>query len=79
MKHDFEIDGHAIKWSYIKQFYKCDSKLSIRLAPKITEKHLDLPPFAAMRVSLAAQVRCLPMWLSENCQRKLCTQLSLLS
>ena len=28
MKHDFEIDGHAIKWSYIKQFYKCDSKLS---------------------------------------------------
>ena len=56
MKHDFEIDGHTIKWSYIKQFYECDSKLSIRLAPKITEKHLDLPPFAAMRVPLAAQV-----------------------
>jgi len=34
IKHDFQIGDHTVKWSYIKEFYECDSKLSTRLAPK---------------------------------------------
>ena len=56
MKHSFLVDGNTVKWDYIKQFYECDSKMNIRMAPKLTDKHLDLPPFAAMRVCLATQV-----------------------
>jgi len=33
-----------------------DSKRSIRMAPRLTKKHIELPPFAAMRVCLAAQI-----------------------
>jgi len=31
-------------------------QLPVRMAPKLTDKHLELPPFSSMRVNLAAQV-----------------------
>ena len=33
-----------------------DSSMVIRMAPKLTSKHIDLPPFAPLRVKLATQV-----------------------
>lgn len=33
-----------------------DKSNKIRLAPKLTDAHIDLPPFTPMRVNLAAQV-----------------------
>jgi hypothetical protein len=56
MKHDFELNGHRIKWDYIVKFHERDSRQTLKLAPKLTQKHLNLPPFAAMRVRLAAQI-----------------------
>ena len=52
---DFLIGEDHIKWTYIEDFYNRDSKLPIRMAPKLTQKHIVLPPFTKMRVSLAAQ------------------------
>ena len=54
MKHDFDVNGHLVK--YIADFYKRDSQQTLKLAPKLTDRHLNLPPFAAMRVRLASQV-----------------------
>jgi hypothetical protein len=56
LKHDFIIGDNRVSWKYIAGFYESDSKRSIRMAPRLTKKHLELPPFAAMRVCLAAQV-----------------------
>ena len=55
-KHGFEMNGHRITWEYVEKFYDIDSSLPIRMAPKLSAKHIDLPPFSAMNVRLAAQV-----------------------
>ena len=55
VKHDFLVDGNKISWKYITEFHNFDSQLQIRMAPKLTKKHIELPPFAAMRVCLAAE------------------------
>ena len=52
-------DGeHArdIHWSFIEELYALDSENGIKLAPKLTAKHIKLPGFSALRVNLAAQV-----------------------
>ena len=56
MKHGFVQGTKAIKWQYIAQFYEFDSRLGIRMAPKLTDFHINLRPFAKMRVHLATQV-----------------------
>ena len=53
--HGFEVDGHDILWEHIQDFFEKDSSKSVRLAPKLTQRHLDLPPFSRLRVRLAAQ------------------------
>ena len=45
-----------IIWEYIENLYNFDSQNQIRMAPKLTSKHIKLPPFAALSVKLAAQV-----------------------
>lgn len=55
-KTGFTLDGKAFKWEHVEQFYSFDSSLPIRMAPKVSEKHINLPPFTAMRVKLATQV-----------------------
>ncbi len=55
-KHGFVIDGKDIVWDHVVQFYGCDTSKPIRMAPKLTKKHIDLPPFANLRVCLASQV-----------------------
>ena len=50
------MDGHEVHWNYIVEFYNHDSKLPLRMTPKLTSKHIELPPFTEMRVCLASQV-----------------------
>ena len=45
-----------MSWKYVEAFFEQDKKLPVRMAPKLTEKHINLPPFAALRVKLATQV-----------------------
>ena len=40
----------------MKEFFNFESKLPIRMAPKLTAKHFDLPGFTQLRVNLAAQL-----------------------
>ena len=56
MKHDFELNGQLIRWQQIADFFEADSKQLVKLAPKLTQRHINLPPFANMRARLAAQV-----------------------
>ena len=55
VKHDFLVEGNLVSWKYVTDFYNRDSQLQIRMAPKLTKKHIELPPFSAMRVCLAAE------------------------
>ena len=55
-KHGFTIDKDLISWKHVEEFFHADSSKPIRLAPRLTKTHLDLPPFTPMRVKLATQV-----------------------
>ena len=55
-EHGFEWKGKAIQWEYVTDFYDYDKGNKIRLAPKLTDAHIELPPLILMRVNLAAQV-----------------------
>ena len=54
--HGFEVEGQDVLWSYVEEFFNRDSENHIRLAPRLTQKHISLPPFTPMRVYLATQV-----------------------
>ena len=54
--HDFIINGGVISWQYMKMFYLKDSRLKIKMAPKLTDRHIMLPAFSKMKVKLASQV-----------------------
>lgn len=56
MKANYKFNDVDIKWEFIVDFYNTDKAMSIRMAPKLTDKHIILAPFAAMRVNFAAQV-----------------------
>ena len=51
-----KTQGKTVLWKHISQFYELDKLHTIRMAPKLTDKHILLPAFSKMRVSLAAQV-----------------------
>ena len=55
-KHGFVQDGKDILWSYVDNFYTADSSKPIRIAQRLTKRHIELPPFTAMRVKYATQV-----------------------
>ena len=52
----FIVDNEIVSWNHIQEFYNQDTKLPVRMAPKLTKKHIDLPPFSTLRVKYAAQV-----------------------
>ena len=54
--YGFDINGASISWIHIVKFFEQDSSSPIRLAPKLTKRHLTVPPFSHLRVSLATQV-----------------------
>ena len=47
---------HEILWDHVQAFYELDSSKPIRLAPKMTRKHIEMPAFSQLSVSHAAQV-----------------------
>ena len=55
-KHGYTIGDSDITWDHIVEFYEKDSSKPVRTAPKLTKTHIDMPPFSALRVCLAAQV-----------------------
>lgn len=55
-KTGYLVNEHDIEWGYIEEFFHLDSKNSVRMAPKLTRKHLRLSGFSALRVRLATQV-----------------------
>ena len=56
MKYNFCTDSGVVKWQYIQEFYKSDKAMNIRLAPKLSDKHVYCNTFEKMRVRLASQV-----------------------
>ena len=56
MKYTFEFGDKVAQWGQIKLFFEKDQKLPIRMAPKLTERHLNPNGFTKMRVKLATQV-----------------------
>ena len=70
-KHGFNVDGNLVQWKHIEDFYLADSKLPIRMAPKLTHKHIELPPFSPLSVKLATQV------LSDSVAAGITTMVSL--
>ena len=46
----FSVVGHRIEWKHIVSFYALDSSLPIRMAPRLTQKHVTLSAFSTMRV-----------------------------
>ena len=55
-KADLKVGDNMVSWQHIVDFYNIDKVQMIQLAPKLTDKHIQLPPFSAMRVNLAAQI-----------------------
>ena len=55
-KHGLSVNRKPVLWQHIQQFYDLDSTHQIRMAPELTAKHINLPPFAPLRVKLATQV-----------------------
>lgn len=54
--HKLLIGNEVVDWSYIEHLYKSTHELRLRLAPKLTERHIYQKPFSNMKVSRAAQV-----------------------
>ena len=54
-KHNIEFGTSTASWNDIRRFYEIDSKQSIRLAPRLTSRHLNVTSTQKMRVRLAAQ------------------------
>ncbi|KAG0416139.1 hypothetical protein HPB47_006686 [Ixodes persulcatus] len=70
-KHDLQIYSKLIRWKYIVDFYKNKHPLRLRLAKKLTDKHIYQTPFGNMKVQFAAQV------FSDTLSVSLATLLSL--
>ena len=52
----FVVNNVPVLWSHIEELYRFDTKNSVRLVPKLTDKLIYLPPFSALRVRFATQV-----------------------
>ena len=55
-KTGFDKDSQSVEWRCIDELYALGSRNSVRMAQKLTQKHIDLPAFAALRVNYATQV-----------------------
>ena len=55
-QYDFISPEGEVSWAVIVQFYERDRTTRTRMAPKLTNKHIRVPPFCKMKVSLATHV-----------------------
>ena len=56
IQHDIMSDGKIISWKHLQELYNLEKVNAIRLAPKLTDRHLDPGSQLAMRVKLATQI-----------------------
>ena len=56
-RHRFSSSQKLYTWQHIEQLYAYDSAKKIRMVPKLTQKHIALPPFTTMSVPLAVKVQ----------------------
>ena len=54
--YDFVTSEGEVSWKVIKDFFERDLTTRTRMAPKLTSKHINVPPFSKMAVYLATQV-----------------------
>ena len=71
MKHVFKFGQLTATWKDIKDFYEKDKELTIRAAPKLTERHINPNNFCKMKVKYASQI------LSHTVAASLCTYVSI--
>ena len=55
-RHNIDINGEIVSWQHIQSLYNLDKINSVRLVPKLTDRHLDPGPLLSMKVKLATQV-----------------------
>jgi hypothetical protein len=56
MSNNIRFGNRIAKWEHVLSFYEADCKQELRLAPKLSELHLNLRLGKKMKVSLAANV-----------------------
>ena len=56
MKYYFDFGNKGAKWAHIEEFVQKDQKITTRLAPKLTEKHLHPNGFSNMKVKHSSQI-----------------------
>ena len=44
MRNGFMVGANRVSWQYVKEFHAIDAALPIRMAPRLTAKHIELPP-----------------------------------
>ena len=55
-KYNIQVEGEMARWSHIEEFYAKDKLNEIRIAPKLTETHVDFNNFEKMKVKYATQI-----------------------
>ncbi len=55
-KYTIQFGDKKATWGVIENYYKTDVQQTFRLTPKLTDRHIYLPPFSKMKVKWAAQV-----------------------
>ena len=71
MKYSFTFGSYTATWQHIEEFYNKNKTLSIRMAPRLTEKHIHPNGFSNMKVKFASQV------LSHTVAAGLCSYVSM--
>lgn len=55
-KYDVKVGDKVVSWRYVKQFYLRDKEQGIRLAPKLSDHHIEKRGYSDMKVKFAAQI-----------------------
>lgn len=55
-KYDISIGGDIVRWRYVRDFYESDKTHPVKIAPKLTDNHIDCNSFERMKVKYATQV-----------------------
>lgn len=56
MKRQMTVDGHSVSWGPIIELRKIEENFPVKLAPKLTDRHVFPNKFQVMNVSSATQV-----------------------
>lgn len=55
-KYDIQIGHDIARWRHVVDFYESDKMHPIRIAPKLTDSHVDSNSFEKMKVKYASQI-----------------------